>query len=685
MSKSSKNWLQGINPSSSTPGRVRRRRVVVVITCLLGIVLSWASFHVWHDRTQGKSQLKFEQESARIASDMETSFNLSLEHLRSIPAYFAASDDVSGEKFREFVTPTLQRNSSQYVSAYLPRIAASEIADFEAAARAQGLNDFVVRSVDSVGKPLPLKPREFYFPIYFVAPAVPQVLGFDVGSHPEQARYAAAACNSDEPVVTHPLSLIEDPEDVLSVMALMAVPSAKLSGFRGTAEPRQEGAESMCDGLAVVILKVRPLVEVSLGSRRLEDFQVVLGDPDAEASRQLVYKNFPGEAETIHQSGWPITEREVRFADQTWTLTLAPAAGSVYAPRSPPYWILIVGCLLSLLAAYSLSVTIAIGGLRKQVDRALQLGQYRLGAKLGEGGMGTVYEASHEMLARPAAIKLIRTDNSEASQRWQGRFEREAQATAGLQSPHTVSIYDFGKTQDGTFFYVMERLDGVDLATLVERDGPLPPARAVHLLRQVCQSLAEAHASGLIHRDIKPANIFVCRHALESDFVKVLDFGLVKASQREPSVELTQAGTLLGTPAYMAPEMIQDQAADPRSDIYSLGCVAYFMLTGRPVFEGSLSAIIAGHVKEPPPKINTDGPDQPSTEIEQVILGCLAKSPDDRPCSAIELAAQLAACPLDGEQQQVGTTRHDHVGGRGEETNGDRSFLTTSLELKQRD
>ena len=495
-----------------------------------------------------------------------------------------------------------------------------------------------------MGDEVALSRQDAYFPIYYTEPVVPEVLGIDLGSHPEQAQYVQAASRTDEPVVTPPLSLIEDTEDVLSVIAFMAVPDARFKHF-APAPTSTEKPRPSCAGIAEVILKVRPLVEVSLGSKRLGEFRILLRDADATEARQLVYKNFPGQADSIVRTGWPTAEREVKFADQSWALTLVPADGSSFAPSTPPYWILIVGTILSLLLAYSLSATLTIERLRKQVDQAMQLGQYRLGSKLGEGGMGAVYEASHEMLARPAAIKLIRTDNSEMTKRWQSRFEREAQATAGLQSPHTVSIYDFGKTDDGTFYYVMERLDGVDLGTLVETEGPLSPTRAVHLLRQVCHSLAEAHASGLIHRDIKPANIFVCRHALEQDFVKVLDFGLVKANEREPSVELTQAGTLLGTPAYMAPEMIQDQASDARSDLYSLGCVAFFMLTGRTVFDGSLSAIIAGHVKKEPPKMLTpDGAEIPS-ELEQVVLQCLAKNPSKRPVDTIELEQQLAALP----------------------------------------
>ncbi|GAG32167.1 unnamed protein product, partial [marine sediment metagenome] len=249
------------------------------------------------------------------------------------------------------------------------------------------------------------------------------------------------------------------------------------------------------------------------------------------------------------------------------------------------------------------------------------------GKKLGEGGMGAVYEAKHQMLARPAAIKLIRRpDGLAGDKNWLSRFEREAQATACLQSPHTISIYDFGKTKEGTFYYVMERLHGTDLATLVERVGILSPGRAIHVLRQVCRSLAEAHGAGFIHRDIKPANIFVCRQALELDFAKVLDFGLVKANFEQRSIELTQAETLLGTPAYMSPEMIEGHPVDGRADLYSLGCVAYWSLTGRPVFEANNpAAVVVSHLTEAPQSVREVVGDEIPEELDRIVSRCLAK------------------------------------------------------------
>ena len=264
--------------------------------------------------------------------------------------------------------------------------------------------------------------------------------------------------------------------------------------------------------------------------------------------------------------------------------------------------------------------------------------------------MGEVYRATHRMLARPAAIKLIHPEMLHAQDPKSAglavtRFRREAEAAAQLRSPHTVELYDFGETEDGTLYFVMELLEGMDLETLVRREGPLPQERVIHILRQVCESLGEAHASKLVHRDIKPANIHVGRVGLRHDFVKVLDFGLVKSvlpAVGEDSMA-TAAGLTPGTPAYMAPELALGESVDGRADLYALGCVAYYLLTGQLVFEATSGfQMIAKHIQETPipPSQRTELPVAP--ELDRAILTCLAKRPEDRPQSAAELDRMLA-------------------------------------------
>jgi serine/threonine-protein kinase len=327
-----------------------------------------------------------------------------------------------------------------------------------------------------------------------------------------------------------------------------------------------------------------------------------------------------------------------------------------YSPEVPSinplgfFFVLILPYLLVVLLAYvGARVVYSLGA---EVTRARELGSYRLEERLGAGGMGEVWRARHRLLARPAAIKLMRPEvlggsSPERQSELQARFEREAQATASLRSPHTIELYDFGVADDGAFYYVMEFLDGFDLETLVQKFGPVPQERATHLVRQVCHSLAEAHDEGLVHRDIKPSNVFVCRHGREVDFVKVLDFGLVKSQGPQGATELnlTRDHAVGGTPAFMAPEqVIGDRPLDGRSDIYAVGCLAYWLVTGELVFSGRTAIETMMHharTKPEPPSQRTELPI--SRSFDELILACLQKNPDDRPVTADALALRLAS------------------------------------------
>ena len=313
---------------------------------------------------------------------------------------------------------------------------------------------------------------------------------------------------------------------------------------------------------------------------------------------------------------------------------------------------------LGLVFPYLFVVMMAYVGARvvytlgSEVSRARELGSYRLVERLGQGGMGEVWRAKHRLLARPAAIKLIRPSLTAdgrigAFEDARRRFEREAQVIASLRSPHTVNLFDFGVSADGAFYYVMELLDGLDAETLVRRTGPVPAERAIHLLRQVCHSLSEAESRGLVHRDIKPANIFLCRYGEDHDFVKVLDFGIVKATTAtaETGPALTREMTVHGTPAFMAPEQALGSAdVDGRADIYATGCVAYWLLTGQQVFTADTPmALLLHHAQTPatPPSARTEMP-IPSA-LDDLVLSCLAKDPAARPQTARELSRRLAS------------------------------------------
>ena len=309
--------------------------------------------------------------------------------------------------------------------------------------------------------------------------------------------------------------------------------------------------------------------------------------------------------------------------------------------------------LVVVMAYFGSHVLFALGN---EVRKARDLGSYSLLERLGEGGMGEVWRARHHLLARPAAIKLIRPGvapsvvGSEAV----GRFQREAQAIASLRSPHTINLFDFGIADDGTFYYVMELLDGLDTERLVDKFGPMPAARVIYVIRQVCHSLSEAESMSLVHRDIKPANIFLCRYGEDCDFVKVLDFGIAKAirtpegAATQPTVAaLTVEHVVRGTPAFIAPEQALGQPVDHRVDIYGIGCVAYWLLTGQLVFTGDTPMqLLVQHAqaKPEPPSARTEI--AVPKELDAIVLACLAKDPAGRPQSARELARRLEDVPI---------------------------------------
>jgi serine/threonine protein kinase len=281
---------------------------------------------------------------------------------------------------------------------------------------------------------------------------------------------------------------------------------------------------------------------------------------------------------------------------------------------------------------------------RKAALKAKQLGQYALDDKIGEGAFGAVYRAHHALMRRPVAVKLLQTEK--LTQSIAARFEREVQLTSQLTHPNTITLYDYGRTPEGIFYYAMEYLDGLTIDRLVKQYGAQPEGRVIFILRQVCGSLAEAHAIGLVHRDIKPANVFLTQRGGVTDFVKVLDFGLVKVRDVQGGAELTMAEATLGTPLYMSPEAVEHaNDVDARSDLYSLGAVGYFLVTGEALFDClTLGEVLIHQVKDLPVRPSERLGKAVSPDLEELLMRCLAKNPASRPANARELDDALARC-----------------------------------------
>jgi CHASE1-domain containing sensor protein/tRNA A-37 threonylcarbamoyl transferase component Bud32 len=611
-------------------------------------LLSSLVFGALRGRERHQKHRDFVVQAQQLAFSIETQFDVPLELLRSVAALFLSSDDVSREEFRTFARPIIERHPSIYAFEWMPLVNDADRDSLVETVRAEGFPEFRLQQKTVGGELMLADRRPDYLPILYMEPLEPVVLGLDVIGNPERGDESFRARESGSSTSSDRYSLIEDPDDVFSVIS-----------YEPVLKTPPGASEEEFIGLVGVLLRLEPVVRQAISGGGTEGIHILLRDESAPEGKKVLFTSAPDATNLESEAAWT---REFDFAERHWSVRLTPVSGSSWAMGHGPVALWAAGVLLGVLAAFGSRALLQMRHLRQRVDEAMELGQYRLGRRLGEGGMGIVYQAEHRMLARPAAVKLIRPatrdDHNERNhQLLLERFEREARATAALHSAHTIQVYDFGRTDRGEFYYVMELLDGLDLETLVQRIGPVEPARVVHILQQVCRSLAEAHFAGLVHRDIKPANIYLCHHGLEYDFVKVLDFGLVRDDRRSTAEDLTATSpdTFVGTPAFCAPEMVAPEIdVDGRSDIYSLGCVAYWLLTGRAVFEGETAlAVILAHVDEKPTPPSALSEIEIPPGLESIVMSCLEKEPSRRPRSAEELARGLEACAAAAEWTQT--------------------------------
>jgi hypothetical protein len=456
---------------------------------------------------------------------------------------------------------------------------------------------------------------------------------------------------------------------VAFTFALAFNPIARMAGWYALPRPR---THALAHGMMILaslivtwtarerLLTPRRLIDLGLVYGVIVGFVIALGDnlTPLTAERPLETISWLCVWIVLYPLVVPATPGKTIMASlaaaSTWPIAYAIGVGMGNPPATAAT-VILNGLENYLAAVLALLPSLVLGRWGAAVQKARELGSYELVERLDQGGMGEVWRARHRMLARPAAVKLIRPDrlgleHGRAAENLVLRFEREAQATAALHSAHTVDLYDFGVTREGTFYYVMEILDGLDLESLVRRFGPVPAERAAHLLLHACDSLDDAHYAGLIHRDIKPANLYACRRGRQHDFLKVLDFGLVKSSWTELGSEtgLSRESAITGTPAYLAPEVVLgERAIDGRVDIYGLGCVAYWLVAGQRVFEGETPMQLAmHHVQTIPVLPSRRGEVEVPRALEDLVMACLEKDPARRPGSARELAERLEATGL---------------------------------------
>jgi serine/threonine-protein kinase len=614
------------------PRRWSRRYLPAAAVFLAGVVLSVLAFALLMAQQKARQRNAFDRRTIEIAHAAEQGFYLPVEVLASVPALFESSVEVSRVEFRTFTAGALERRPGIYALEWLPMVPASERAAFETAARADGLQGFEFTEDRGDGTMVRAAERPFYLPIYYMEPPHPVPLGFDVASEAPRFEPVERAMLSGLTVASPRIRLVEDEPSVYSIAVFH--PVYRTGVPTGTPAERRRAFR----GVAAEVFRVAPMIERALRSVDTEGLAFALLDNAAPPDTRTLYESQPGLLERPPASGALVGSVEFPFADRRWSLTFVAPPG--FARSSLPASVLAIGLLLSVLAAVGLAAFQTIRRLQERVQAALKLGQYTLVERIGEGGMGVVYKARHVMLRRPTAIKLLPPSLSEET--LLQRFEREVQLTSQLSHPNTIAIYDYGRTSDGVLYYVMEYVDGISLDHLVHTYGPLEASRTAALLRQVCGSLAEAHDVGLIHRDIKPANIMLCIRGGLYDFVKVLDFGLVKELGDGRSVA-TRPDVIMGTPLYLAPEAIlSPQEIGPRSDLYALGCVAYFLLSGAPVFDSDNVVELARHHLETEPLPLSQRTEIPVPEkLEALILSCLAKDPNDRPSSAGALLGQL--------------------------------------------
>lgn len=584
--------------------------------------MSLALFFVAKRYDTAQQKAAFEDDSKSIASHVQREVLPASEIVASIASFFESSEEVSAAEFEAFTRPAMKRHRSLAALEWAPRVTAGDRPSFEDAGHA-------IVEPDGAGNMVRAGDRAEYFPLQYTVPVIDEVRGLDVAFEDGRRGDLARALDRGTVSVSSRFQLVEDPDGAFSIAV-----------YAPSFEAGKSHVRDHLAGFAIGLFRIEPLVKGAVDVEGLDGIGLVLIDEAASRDARILYASPPEALEALEKGSVDrVYETVINVGGRQWkatTVSLRPLG------TKGPWYLLFGSLLLSFGLAGGVGSFRHIRRLRVQMRRAKRLGQYQLLGKLGAGGMGEVYIAKHAMMRRPTAIKVIRPEA--VGEQTLVRFEREANAASVLTHPNSITVFDYGRTPEGALYYAMELVHGIDLGTLVRRTGPLPTARAVHLVTQACGALAEAHAHGLVHRDIKPGNIMVCQQGGIDDFVKVLDFGLVKVAEPvDGNANLSQNVEFLGTPYYMAPEqMVSPSEVDASADVYALGGVLYYLIAGVEVFTGtSTNQIVSKCLTEPPPPLSDNAPTSIDPELEALVMRCLSKEATDRPANAGELRRSL--------------------------------------------
>jgi len=606
---------------------LRSRAVWLTLALGLACTCAWAA--VSARRARDLAQRAFEDRSRLAAEHVEQSFRAPLEALYGIHALGCALPDVEQRRFELFAVKLRERYPSLAALELFDVVKGEDRDEFERRMSAHIGHPFsFVEPAPSPAQGMVVAPRrERHVVLTRLLPYDAALHGLDLTFDALRRGHMAAATRAGAPLATGKFRLVEDAEGVYSV----AVYDPLFVG--GVVPDGVEARERQLVGFAIALYRLDPLMRAALRGTSLDESSVALVDlaPDLSPADARLF----GRANAAAPRAFSV-HRPIDFAGRAWDLVTSGDAPPLLARIAPSG---IVGGLGTLLVALLVGLSSSLRRARLRFQAMEALGPYTLLREIGGGGMGRVFEAQHKLLRRRAAIKVIAQEQASAEQL--RRFDLEAKTTSELRHPNTVVVFDYGRTGSGDFYYAMEYVDGITWEQLVQRHGAQPAARVRHLLVQACGALSEAHALGLVHRDVKPSNLMVGVNGGIFDFVKVLDFGLVRVT-RGAEAGRSGAGVLLGTPRYMAPESFASSQSGPRADLYALGCVAYYLLSGHEPFAAKTEAGVATlHLTKMPSSLLGRGCADVTPAFEKIIMRCLAKSPDDRFGSAALLMRAL--------------------------------------------